>query len=62
VGRLKYAAVNKLMAEIDGDLGRILSVETAQVVLTETQDEQKKYNDGNDMHYYVIPRILYKKL
>ncbi|MCD6216318.1 hypothetical protein J7L05_00480 [bacterium] len=61
IGRLKYDAVKSLLLDIGHDPKRIIRVEAAQIILTDTEPDKRKYNDDQDMHYYIIPRIFYRK-
>ena len=61
VGMIKSDAIRKLHEKVDGDWDRIFRVETAQVILTDTPEEHLAYNKGQDWHYYVVPRIFYKR-
>ena len=61
VGRLKLEAVQALQKEVGGDWDRIIGVEVAQIIQTDTEEEKRKYNNGSETHYYVVPRVFYRK-
>ena len=61
VGMLKHAAVTVLSEEVGGDWDRIIRVEVAQILQTETPEENRQYNEGKESHYYVVPRIFFRK-
>jgi superfamily I DNA/RNA helicase len=61
IGILKQDAVQALTSEVNGDWKRIIVVEVAQVIQTDTEEKQREYNNGSETHYYAVPRILYRK-
>jgi hypothetical protein len=61
IGMLKQEAVKALNSEINGDWDRIISVEIAQVIQTDTEEDKRQFNNGSETHYYVVPRIFYRK-
>jgi len=61
VGRLKNEAVQALKKKVAGDWDRIIGVEVAQIIQTDTEPDNREMNDGSETHYYVIPRVFYMK-
>ncbi len=61
IGMLKQDAIQVLKQEVNGDWDRILNVEVAQVIQTDTEVDKREYNEGSETHYYVVPRIFYRK-
>lgn len=61
VGMLKQEAIKALASEVQNDWKKILYIEVAQVIQTYTKQEQREYNNNSETHYYLVPRIFYRK-
>jgi ATP-dependent DNA helicase RecQ len=61
IGYISEEMSSKLSSRIEGDWLNIIGVEVAQILQSETSETNRKYNNGSETHYYVIPRIFYRK-
>ncbi|MCX6644995.1 MAG: RecQ family ATP-dependent DNA helicase [bacterium] len=60
VGRLDKDALQALENEVAGNWDRIIGIEVAQIIQTETEEDKRKFNEGKEIHYFVVPRIFFK--